>query len=468
MSYLNQEPINLTILTKILKEMKRKSTLFISFVVCGMVALQASEDLLQEIITPIDNTTSQTTSQEIKTQHIIPSTYIMLSPLDTTSLPDIPTKKLGGDAIRKALNKDLVWEKTQREFQRKNFSEKNVYRMMHKMYRYTHKHYVAIPCAYWSSTPQGDSLLVSGKIYLPKCRELKGIVVANHHTIGSDIEAPSSSLFTESIFTMKGYAVIMPDYVGYGLSRDKVHPYLHWRSAAQTAIDLLNCMPELLDYYGYSYPTDVVVEGYSQGAAVALGVTRMIEENQTVALDNHKTIKWSVRKLYAGAGPYDPAETYTYSIEQNMTGIPAAIPLIILGFDDAYNLGIDMENFFLEPLLSHYEEWVLSKEYTVQEISLMMGSTRMSDLMTTESMDIHAPSSKTLYDALRQNSNADYNLNSPAYFLHSLDDQVVPLINSYNLQSQLSDTSKVFFDYGHYGSHLAASVPFMKYVYQDL
>ena len=409
--------------------MKPTSThLILTFALCGVLALQGAD-------------------------------YVMLSPLDTTVLPVIPAKDLGGDLVRHTLEKDAIWQSTQRQLARNHFSDESVYRTMVKMYRYTNKHYVTFPVAYWSTDPQGDSLLVSGRVYLPKQRHLNGIMIACHYTITSNMEAPSNMLSMESIFAMKGYAVIMPDYVGYGLSRDKLHPYLHWRSAAQTAVDLLNCMPELLEYYGYSYPIDVVVTGYSQGGAVALGVTRMLEELDSM---------WIVRKLYAGAGPYDPAGTYLYSMERNEMGIPAAIPLIVMGLSDAYELEFELEDFFLDPLLSNYEEWVLSKEYTVSDINYLMGSTVMTELMTEEALDMDSPLADMLYEVLLWNSNVGYDLRSPAYFLHSIDDEVVPILNTINLQEQMPDESGKTYDYDHYGSHMEASVPFMQYVYQDL
>ena len=409
--------------------MKPKSTyLILTFVLCGVLALQGAD-------------------------------YVMLSPLDTTVLPVIPAKDLGGDLVRHTLEKDASWQSTQRQLARNHFSDESVYRTMVKMYRYTNKHYVTFPVAYWSTDPQGDSLLVSGRVYLPKRRYLNGIMIACHYTITSDMEAPSNMLSMESLFAMKGYAVIVPDYVGYGLSRDKLHPYLHWRSAAQTAVDLLNCMPELLEYYGYSYPIDVVVTGYSQGGAVALGVTRMLEEVDSI---------WIVRKLYAGAGPYDPAGTYLYSMERNEMGIPAAIPLIVMGLSDAYDLEFELEDFFLEPLLSNYEEWILSKEYTVGDINYLMGSTVMTELMTEEALDMDSPLADMLYEVLLWNSNVGYDLRSPAYFFHSLDDEVVPILNTINLQEQMPDECGKTYDYDHYGSHMEASVPFMQYVYQDL
>ena len=385
--------------------------------------------------------------------------YVMLSPLDTTALPIVPDKDSGGRIVRSVLNSDALWENTLKQLSRQHFSDESVYKTMVKLYRNTHKHYVTLPVAYWSQNPQGDSLLVSGRVYLPKNRDLKGIVIANHYTITSNTDAPSNMLSMESVFAMKGYAVIMPDYVGYGLSRDEVHPYLHWRSAAQTAVDMLNNMPALLLHYGYSYPMDVIITGYSQGGAVALGVARMIEEMNT---------DWTIRKLYAGAGPYDPAGTYLYSLECDTMGIPAAIPLIVMGLSDAYDLGFELDDFFLEPLLSHYEEWVLSKKYTVKQINDMIGSVVMSELMTPEALDTNTPLADMLYEVLLWNSNIGYNLQAPAYFLHSIDDEVVPLINTQNLMAEMPDDERVSYDIDHYGSHMAASIPFMQYVYQDL
>ena len=409
--------------------MKRKSTFLIfMFALCATIALQAND-------------------------------YVMLTPLDTTALPAIPNKDCGGNIVRSALDGNAMWQHTLKQLQREHFSDESVYKLMVKLFRNTHKHYVTFPVAYWSSDPHGDSLLVSGRVYLPKRRYLNGIVIANHYTMTADWDVPSNMLSMESVFTMKGYAVIMPDYVGYGLSRDEVHPYLHWRNAAQTAVDLLNCMPELLDHYGYSYPIDVVVTGYSQGGAVALGVTRMLEE-----LDE----TWIVRKLYAGAGPYDPAGTYLYSMERNEMGIPVAIPLIVMGMNDAYDLGFDLEDFFLEPLLSNYSEWILSKEYSISEINHLMGSIIMTDLMTDEALTLDNPQADMLYEVLLWNSNVGYDLQSPSYFLHSLDDEVVPILNTINLQEQMPDETGKTYDFGYYGSHMEASVPFMQYVYQDL
>ena len=61
------------------------------------------------------------------------SDYVMLSPLDTTMLPLIPAKDCGGKLVRNALDKDAIWQGTQRQLARHHFSDEIVYKTMVKM-----------------------------------------------------------------------------------------------------------------------------------------------------------------------------------------------------------------------------------------------------------------------------------------------------------------------------------------------
>ena len=97
-----------------------------------------------------------------------------------------------------------------------------------------------------------------------------------------------------------------------------------------------------------------------------------------------------------------------------------------------------------------------------------MGSNVVSELMTVEALDFTQPQAEMLYEVLLWNSNVGYNLQSPAYFLHSLDDEVVPLINTENLIAEMPDDERISYDLGHYGTHVEACVTFMKRLFQDL
>jgi hypothetical protein len=148
--------------------------------------------------------------------------------------------------------------------------------------------------------------------------------------------------------------------------------------------------------------------------------------------------------------------------------IPATLSMIVMGLSDAYDLGFELEDFFYEPLVSNYDEWVGSKLYSVSQINELMGSTCMSELMTAESLDLNQPLAEMLYEALSWNSNVGYDLQAPAYFFHSVTDEVVPFVNSLRLAEEMPDDIDVIYDFGDYGLHIAASIPFMQYVYQDL
>ena len=293
------------------------------------------------------------------------SDYVMLSPLDTALLPAIPIKDYGGDKARSILEHDAVWVNHDYSTELETVSMEDLYKVTKKLYRTTHRHYVTFPVAYWSQTPQGDSLLVSGRVYLPKQRNLNGIVISNHFCTTSDDEVPSNMLSLESIFTMKGYAVIMPDYVGYGLSRDERPANLYWHNAVQTTVDMVDNMPALLSYYGYSYPLDVVVMGYSQGGAVAFGVARMLEERSN---------RWAVRSLYMGIDPYNATGTYLYTEESDSIESPLAIPLIVLSLSETSDMEFLLEDFFFEPLLFNYDDWIVSAEYSVAHMDELMAS----------------------------------------------------------------------------------------------
>ena len=293
------------------------------------------------------------------------SDYVMLSPLDTALLPAIPIKDHGGDKARSTLEHDAVWVAPYHPIESETVSLEELYKVTKKLYRTTHRHYVTFPVAYWSQTPQGDSLLVSGRVYLPKQRNLNGIVISNHFCTTSDDEVPSNMLSLESIFTMKGYAVLMPDYAGYGLSRDERQPNLYWHNAVQTTVDMLDNMPALLSYYGYSYPLDVVVMGYSQGGAVAFGVARMLEERSN---------RWAVRSLYMGIDPYNATGTYLYTEESDSIESPLAIPLIVLSLSETYDMEFLLEDFFFEPLLSNYDDWIVSAEHSIVHMNELLAS----------------------------------------------------------------------------------------------
>ena len=135
--------------------------------------------------------------------------------------------------------------------------------------------------------------------------------------------------------------IIMPDYEGYGISRDRPHPYLARELTARQVIDgvleglrLYSQTPGALPL---AQEWKSIALGYSQGGAVAVAVARQLEET---GMDERLHFAGTM----AGDAPLDLPATLRYYIEDNGdTGgyrtshrrgkvvMPVTLPLIIQG-----------------------------------------------------------------------------------------------------------------------------------------
>ncbi len=331
---------------------------------------------------------------------------------------------------------------------------------------------------YRSTDQHGDSVLLSGCLYLPKEGEIKGIIVANHYTVCSNKEVPSESLVIESIFCEKGYAVLMADYLGYGITKDRPHPYLHRETGARTVLDLVLQMvpqPETVKkkgcrkkekqprfmLAGRELLTDsLILIGYSQGAAVTLALQALIQEQYANQLH--------ISRTFVGGGPYDIASMYDEWVEKDLTSIPAAIPLTILGMDAGENLHLDLSHLFKDSLLAHYDEWILTKKYTLNHIARLMGSRRLSDNMPPSGMDKTDPETHRFYDAMQRQSLLNFKPQTPLYLFHSKDDKWVPFSSSERLAGNIGQSPLLTTDFGNYGNHMNATLRFYKTLFEIL
>lgn len=317
--------------------------------------------------------------------------------------------------------------------------------------------------SYLSTSSMGDTMVLSGKLILPKYGRIKNIVIVCHYTIGSNRESPSECLSFESLLALKGYAVVMPDYIGYGITHRYKHPYLHLQSEVQSAVDMMLAVRPYLVAIGRApESSSVVLVGYSQGGAAVLALQREIERNY------HSV--FPIQHVYAGGGPYDLAGTYDFAIKEDKIAIPCVIPMLIQGLNEGDDLNLEMEDFFVEPLLSRYDSWINSKCYTIGAINRMINETKPSKLLTAQAMDTANLVTRRLYDALRRNSLLDCRPESALYLFHSKDDTWVPFLNGEHLRQcfQVRGVSQVQYDFGFYGDHMCAGVEFMRNVFRML
>ena len=270
---------------------------------------------------------------------------------------------------------------------------------------------------YYTNDPDGKRIIVSGIVAYPVSENIRGVILAGHGTIGASREAPSEKMNDwMSLLALAGYMVISPDYIGYGASKHLPHPYLHAGLTAATSIDMYFAVGEYMALRGKPLPNgDISVLGYSQGGSAALAIQKLAEEEYT------KEIR--ILRVTAGGGPYDLSFFFEQMKGGNFMPSPF-IPMTILGLDYGDKLRLDMAQFFIEPLLTEYKAWILSKDFTVGEIKERIGTDFLAPSLYTQE---HSPGVQKLYASLAANSLVDWTPRAPITLIHGRTDDVVPV-----------------------------------------
>lgn len=318
-----------------------------------------------------------------------------------------------------------------------------------------------IAVKYQTVAPTGDSIWVSGKLFLPKNKNAKNIIIASHYTICANSEAPSNANSIEGIFATKDYIVLMPDYIGYGISDSLTHPYLHLNSTVRSAIDLLKAAIPYLNANSYTYRKPLILVGYSQGAAATLALQKELE--------NEYANEFTIYKTYAGAGPYDLAETFNFYTNYPRTNIPCSLPMLILGMNYGENLGLDREEFFQPILLEQCPLLIESKIHSMNTVNIALGNDITQLLKPIIFYKDSFPTS-VLFNAVEKNSIIKLSPKSYLYLFHSTRDDMVPFFNSENLKSEFDSQQldNIQYDFAPYGNHMTAAVTFFEKVYKSL
>lgn len=320
---------------------------------------------------------------------------------------------------------------------------------------------IQVPVKYQSISPKGDTLLLSGKIFLPKNKRAKNIIIANHYTICANSEAPSRASSIEGIYATKDYIVLMADYVGYGISDSLPHPYLHLESTVVPVIDLLKAAIPYLKANSYTFSHSVILLGYSQGAAVTLAVQKELEENYAY--------EFPITKVYAGAGPYDLSGTFDYYINNPKTNIPCSLPMLVVGMDFGENLGIEIDDIFQPMLQEKYPLLIESKKVTMNDVNKELGND-IAQLLKPIIFEKDSFPTSILYETVKKNSILQWTPTSEMYLFHSTQDDMVPFLNSSNIKNEFDkqDLDNIQYDFAPYEGHMKAAISFFEKVYKSL
>lgn len=313
---------------------------------------------------------------------------------------------------------------------------------------------------YKSYTADWEEVTLSGKVMLPKGRRPKRMILVSHYTVCSNQEAPSNCFSLEGVLVKLGYGLVIPDYMGYGVSAGEVHPYLVMDQTARNVLDMYLAVRPWLKKAGMEPENDdIYLMGYSQGGATTMAVEYLIENEYSHPEDPERV---QIHRVFAGGGPYDVKATYERFVNTDTASYPVAVPLVLQGMIKGNKLNIRMEDLMQEWLCQRMDQWVNSKRFTSAQINRFINTRVTHELLTPEAMDQTSDNVAELYKAMTANSITAYNWVPKAsiYIMHSMDDETVPYTNATNAKSKWKDAN-IMYNFGHYGGHVMTCLRFI-------
>lgn len=336
--------------------------------------------------------------------------------------------------------------------------------------------------AYLSHDVMGEEVWLSGWVAVPTSSEggacnADHLLMSTHYTMCKNTEVPSQTDpydgFTFNLPRNKP-VMIEPDYLGYGISKDREHPYCAPDIMAEESVDMLLTVHDLLrdmhamDCSTGAYPTYGI--GYSQGGAIILACQRYVENSAKLTEEQRKAIHWV--RTCAGAGPYCSLATISQYYFQDKLSMPVAAPLLVMGMVAAYPdiFGdIRAEDYFSEAFnAAGIVDKVRSTDYTIDELNEAIqkacGNT-MQGMLSEDAKDTNSDLSQLLLKALgRSDLTRDWNPKADIWFFHNTDDDVVPYLNTIAAYKRLKERCLgqcALYTTGVGMSHTAAAVDFM-------
>lgn len=280
---------------------------------------------------------------------------------------------------------------------------------------------------YMSRHPANDEPIeASGAIAIPR-----GVTCAmplasyQHGTVAAKSNVPSFNNYESNIgkiFAGSGYVVCMPDYIGLG-SSPGLHPYVHARSEADAALDLLRAARVLQDSLNFNLNDQLFIFGYSQGGHATMALHKEIEEQYST--------EFQVTLSAPMSGPYDLSGVQAEVIIQNEAyPTPGYLPYVVFGYQSVYgNFYEEVSDIFIPPydtsLLPLFDGTV-----SMGDINAAVPSIPNSILVPSQLEDFITNPNNPLRTTLALNDVYDWTPQAPLRIMYCNGDDQVAYLNS--------------------------------------
>ena len=274
------------------------------------------------------------------------------------------------------------------------------------------------------------------------------ICLMEHYTITSDAEAPGNT-FSLEMFITGNTLTIMPDYLGYGVTKDRQHPYLNHEICAINSIDALTAGYALFNdksKNGMAHGWKLYLAGASQGAGNALAVHKYLDTHLELATE------WRFASTYCSSGPYSPVATIDKYLADGKVVYPVVFPLVMKTMFESYP---DIMDGFTEEMVysqnylavkTQIDKLLAGKAHTTADINqvffdkvrntvdadLADDEIYLTDLLSPAMLDKDSPLRQALNQCLEKNDlTKGWTPVHPMRLHYSPLDKVVPQENTF-------------------------------------
>jgi len=311
--------------------------------------------------------------------------------------------------------------------------------------------YKAVKITYDTQDQLGNSVEASGLLVIPSAsteyqayRVSQGespfsvsMVCDNHGTIFTDADAPSNVEKTNGVpdynlaALMTGYAgfaAVLPDYIGYGVSNDEAHPYMLKKASARASLDMIKASVKYMTDNGVVFNGQLYISGYSQGGYTAMALAEEIEKNHSD--------EFTVKALAPMAGPYDLKGLGDIEIDASHTMVyPAFLAYLADSYSYFYS-DLDITSLVNETNSTKYHALFDGSNSSVA-IHTGLGlvtdarggfNQHSADVLFQESAinDYQNNVNSVLKEKLEQNSVYNWTPKTRVNLIHCSDDEIIP------------------------------------------
>lgn len=307
---------------------------------------------------------------------------------------------------------------------------------------------------------QNNTVTCSAYVAYPKnVTQLDCVVIDCHGTIHNNSEAPTVKNTKGASFSVQelknigmNALIIAPDYLGYGVSADKTHPYMITNLCARNIIDAILGVLKNPNHFGNfslksGYKSFVI--GYSQGGQTSLGTFRAVE-NYIPTGDKNLI---NLAKCYSGAGPHDLPATMDSFLSKGPDGngivFPNLVYLVIKGIlsaDYECMQGYELNDFFTDDFLnSNIKAGLDAKNiHTSTYADEFSYFQDLDKLITPALQNKNSQLYKDLKTSLSMNSLASgWTVNKEVYIYQHQNDDMVPPINITKVQAGIGNNNSL-------------------------